>query len=325
MPTPADIALTAPAQFRAELRADVMRGLTASPKQLPPRWLYDPLGSELFEQITQLPEYYPTRTERAILTQHTPAVADLTGARTLIELGSGSSEKTRLLLNALQKRHAPITYAPVDVSASALTHAVAALSADYPDLTVTPLVADFTTSLALPPLPGPRLLAFLGGTFGNLLPDERAVFLHSTRARLAPGDRLLLGVDLVKDPDRLRAAYDDAAGITAAFNLNVLTMLNRELRADFDPDAFEHVALWDPQYEWIEMRLRSRREQTVAVHDLGLHVSFAPGEDLLTEISAKFRPRRLAGELAAAGLEATHWWTDPDHLYGLALVARDDA
>lgn len=189
---------------------------------------------------------------------------------------------------------------------------------------MTPLVADFTTSLTLPPLSGPRLLAFLGGTFGNLLPGERAVFLRSTRARLATGDRLLLGVDLVKDPDRLRAAYDDAAGITAAFNLNVLTMLNRELRADFNPDAFEHVALWEPQREWIEMRLRSRCEQTVTLDDLGLHVSFAPGEDLLTEISSKFRPRRLAGELSAAGLHMTRWWTDPDGLYGLALVARGE-
>ncbi|WP_331732769.1 L-histidine N(alpha)-methyltransferase (plasmid) [Streptomyces sp. NBC_00015] len=324
MSTPADAALTAPTQFRTELRADVTRGLSASPKQLPPRWLYDALGSDLFLKITELPEYYPTRSERAILTQRAAAIADITGARTLIELGSGSSDKTRLLLNALEERHNQITYAPVDISASAMKQAVAALSADYPDLTMTPLVADFTTSLTLPPLPGPRLLAFLGGTFGNLLPDERAVFLRSTRSRLAPGDRILLGVDLVKDPDRLRAAYDDAAGVTAAFNLNVLTMLNRELRADFDPDAFEHVAVWDPHHEWIEMRLRSRREQTVTLDDLGLHVSFASGEYLRTEISSKFRPRRLASELSAAGLHVTNWWTDPDGLYGLALVARDD-
>ncbi|MFF1680752.1 L-histidine N(alpha)-methyltransferase [Streptomyces sp. NPDC058256] len=322
--TDGDATLLQPAQFRAALRSDVTRGLGASPKWLPPRWLYDPLGSELFEQITQLPEYYPTRTERAILTQCSPAVADITGARTLIELGSGSSDKTRLLLNALQERLPGITYAPVDVSASALAQAVAALSTDYPGLTMAPLVADFTTNLALPPLPGPRLLAFLGGTFGNLLPDERAVFLRSLRSRLAPGDRLLLGVDLVKDPDRIRAAYDDAAGVTASFSLNVLTMINRELKADFDLDAFEHVVLWDPQNEWIELRLRSRREQTVVLHDLGLHVRFAPGEDLRTEISAKFRPRRLADEMSKTGLEVTHWWTDPDRLYGLALVARDD-
>lgn len=320
MTTPADTALL-PAHFRTELRTDVTRGLTASPKRLPPRWLYDPLGNELFEQITQLPEYPYTRAERGILAQCGPAVAALTGARTIIELGSGSSEKTRILLNALGGHHTRLTYAPVDVSASALAQAVAALRADYPQLTTVPLVADFTTSLALPPLPGPRLLAFLGGTFGNLLPGERAVFL---RSRLDPGDQLLIGVGLVKDPDRICAAYDDAAGVTAAFNLNVLTMLNRELRADFDLSAFEHVALWDAANDWIEMRLRSRREQTVVLHSLGLQVSFAPGEDLRTEISAKFRPYRLAGEMSQAGLQVSHWFTDPDQLYGLALVARDD-
>ncbi|MHB9863379.1 L-histidine N(alpha)-methyltransferase [Streptomyces sp. YIM S03343] len=323
MPTPADTALL-PARFHAELRADVTRGLTVSPKRLPPRWLYDPLGSELFEQITRLPEYPYTRAERAILTQCGSAVADLTGAHTLIELGSGSSEKTRILLDALGEHHTRLTYAPVDVSTSALTQAVAALSADYPGLALEPLVADFTTGLALPPLPGPRLLAFLGGTFGNLLPGERAVFLRSLRSRLDPGDHLLIGVGLVKDPDRIRAAYDDAAGVTAAFNLNVLTMINRELQADFDLSAFEHVALWDAANEWIETRLRSRREQTVALHGLGLQVSFAPGEDLRTEISAKFRPRRLAEEMSQAGLQVSHWFTDPDQLYGLALVARDD-
>ncbi len=304
----------------AALRADVLKGLTSTPKTLPPKWFYDAKGSELFERITELPEYYPTRAEREILVDRAGEVAAATGARTLVELGSGSSEKTRYLIDALTGLH---TYVPVDVSESALTQAGQALVEARPGLDVHALIADFTGGLALPDTPGPRLLAFLGGTIGNLLPVERAAFLASARSRLSPGDALLLGTDLVKDERVLVAAYDDAAGVTAAFNKNVLTVINRELGADFDPDAFDHVALWDARSEWVEMRLRSRTAQTVKVPALDLAVDFAAGEELRTEVSAKFRREGVRAELAAAGLELAHWWTDGQGRFALSLsVAR---
>ncbi|WP_046734260.1 L-histidine N(alpha)-methyltransferase [Streptomyces humi] len=304
----------------AALRADVLNGLTATPKTLPPKWFYDARGSELFEEITELPEYYPTRAEREILTARSGEIADASGARTLVELGSGSSEKTRLLIDALTALE---VYVPVDVSESALTQAGRALVAERPGLTVHALIADFTGQLALPETPGPRLLAFLGGTVGNLLPAERAVFLARIRRLLAPGDALLLGTDLVKDEGVLVRAYDDAAGVTAEFNKNVLAVVDRELDADFDPDAFDHVALWDPEQEWIEMRLRSRVAQTVKVPALDLAVDFAAGEELRTEVSAKFRRDGVSAELAGAGLELTHWWTDSEGRFALSLsVAR---
>jgi L-histidine N-alpha-methyltransferase len=300
----------------AALRADVQRGLTAAPKALPPKWFYDAHGSELFEQITELPEYYPTRAEREILVNRAGEIAAAAGARTLVELGSGSSEKTRYLIDALTELD---TYVPVDVSESALTQAGQALVAERPRLTVHALIADFTAELSLPDTPGPRLVAFLGGTIGNLLPAERAVFLASVRALLAPGDALLLGTDLVKDEGVLVRAYDDAAGVTALFNKNVLAVVNRELDADFDPGAFDHVALWDPEHEWIEMRLRSRAAQTVKVPALDLAVDFAAGEELRTEVSAKFREEGVRAELSAAGLELTHWWTDAQGRFALSL------
>lgn len=275
----------------AALRADVLHGLTRTPKTLPPKWFYDAYGSELFEKITELPEYYPTRAEREILIRRAPEIAATTGARTLVELGSGSSEKTRYLLDALPGLH---TYVPVDVSESALTQAGHALIEEHPGLDVHALIADFTGGLALPGTPGPRLVAFLGGTIGNLLPTERAAFLTSVRALLSPGDALLLGTDLVKDESVLVAAYDDAAGVTAEFNKNVLAVVNRELGADFDPDTFDHVALWDTEQEWIEMRLRSRTAQTVKIPALDLAVDFADGEELRTEVSAKFREEECA-------------------------------
>ncbi|MGW1051181.1 L-histidine N(alpha)-methyltransferase [Streptomyces sp. NPDC002586] len=299
----------------AALRADVLNGLTDQPKWLPPKWFYDARGSELFEQITELPEYYPTRAEREILATRSGEIAAASGARTLIELGSGSSEKTRHLLDAL----APTAYVPVDVSESALTQAGQALVQDHPDLEVHALIADFTAPLTLPATPGPRLVAFLGGTIGNLLPDERAKFLSSVRSLLLPGDGLLLGTDLVKDERVLVRAYDDAAGVTAAFNKNVLAVVDRELGADFDPDAFDHVALWDAEREWIEMRLRSRVAQTVKVPALDLAVDFAAGEELCTEVSAKFRRDGVTAELAAAELELTHWWTDTEGRFALSL------
>ncbi|MEU9620999.1 L-histidine N(alpha)-methyltransferase [Streptomyces sp. NPDC048155] len=301
----------------AALRADVLHGLTQQPKTLPPKWFYDAHGSELFEEITRLPEYYPTRAEREILIDRAGEIAAASGARTLIELGSGSSEKTRHLLDALPALH---SYVPVDVSESALHGAADALLAQRPALCVHALIADFTGGLALPGTPGPRLVAFLGGTIGNLLPDERSGFLKSVRSLLSPGDALLLGTDLVKDEEVLVAAYDDAAGVTAEFNKNVLRVVDRELGADFDPADFDHVALWDPEREWIEMRLRARAALTVKVPDLDLVVAFEAGEELRTEVSAKFREEGVRAELNAAGLRMDRWWTDSGDRFALSLA-----
>ncbi|MFF3391988.1 L-histidine N(alpha)-methyltransferase [Streptomyces sp. NPDC002669] len=308
----------------AALRADVLHGLSRHPKTLPPKWFYDARGSELFEEITRLPEYYPTRAEREILVDRSGEIAAASGARTLIELGSGSSEKTRHLLDALPGLH---SYVPVDVSESALRGAAGSLLTERPELSVHALVADFTGGLALPGTPGPRLVAFLGGTIGNLLPEERAVFLRSVRSLLSPGDALLLGTDLVKDEEVLVAAYDDAAGVTAEFNRNVLRVVNRELGADFDPAGFDHVARWDPEREWIEMRLRAREAHSVKIPELDLLVSFEAGEELRTEVSAKFRREGVRAELAAAGLRLDRWWTDAGGRFALSssTVVREPA
>ena len=312
-----------PAGYRAaSLRADAQAGLTATPKWLPPKWFYDAQGSALFEKITELPEYYPTRAERSILRAVAPEIAALSKASSLVELGSGSSEKTRLLLSALRDTGTLRAYVPVDVSESALTGAGDALAAEYPELAVHAVVADFGQDLGIPDGSAddvPRLVAFLGSTIGNMVPAERAGFLRRVRAGLAPGDSFLLGTDMVKDPAVLVPAYDDAAGVTAAFNKNVLAVLNAELGADFDLDAFEHVAVWDAAHEWIEMRLRATAAQTVRVRDLGLTVSFAAGEELRTEVSAKFREAGVRAELAAAGLEMRSWWTDEGGQFGLSL------
>ncbi|MDW6065244.1 L-histidine N(alpha)-methyltransferase [Streptomyces sp. FXJ1.4098] len=319
--SPFTITRTLPADATAAaLRADVAEGLTRTPKQLPPKWFYDARGSELFERITELPEYYPTRAEREILVARAAEIAAATRARTLVELGSGSSEKTRHLLRALPDLHA---YVPVDVSESALTLAGRALLAEHPELTVHALVADFLEGLALPQdTPGPRLVAFLGGTIGNLLPVERAGFLTSVSALLAPGDALLLGTDLVKDEATLVAAYDDAQGVTAEFNKNVLAVLDRELGADFDPADFDHVALWDAEHEWIEMRLRARGAITAKIPALDLAVHLAAGEEIRTEVSAKFRRERVRAELTAAGLQPRRWWTDGEGRFALSLAVR---
>ncbi|MFF5931461.1 L-histidine N(alpha)-methyltransferase [Streptomyces hydrogenans] len=308
----------APDAAAADLRADVLHGLTRSPKELPPKWFYDARGSELFDAITRLPEYYPTRAEREILIARAPEIAAATGARTLVELGSGSSEKTRFLIDALLPGLA--AYVPVDVSESALTGAAEALLADRPGLRVHALVADFTRSVALPETPGPRLVAFLGGTIGNLLPQERRSFLRAVRGMTAAGDGFLLGTDLVKDESTLVAAYDDAAGVTAEFNKNVLAVIDRELGADADPDDFDHVARWDREREWIEMRLRARHALTVKIPDLDLVVPFEAGEELRTEVSAKFRQEGVRAELAAAGFELTRWWTDEEGRFALSLA-----
>jgi L-histidine N-alpha-methyltransferase len=303
-----------------ELRCDVRTGLTAAAKWLPPKWFYDARGSRLFEDITRLSEYYPTRTERLILDRHAADVARLTGAKTLIELGSGSSEKTRLLLDALTAHGSLGAFVPVDVSASALEEAIERLTAAYPGLAVRGIVADFTRHLEHLPAGGDRLIAFLGGTIGNFGPDERAAFFAGLRSVLGAGEHLLLGADLVKDPAILVPAYDDSAGVTAEFNRNVLHVVNRELDADFDVDAFEHVAIWDAEHEWIEMRLRATRPMRVTIRGLDLTVDFAQGEEMRTEISAKFRRDGLERELTAAGFALEQYWTDPAGLFALCLA-----
>ena len=302
------------------LRSDVLAGLTAEPKTLPPKWFYDARGSELFEQITALPEYYPTRAEREILATHASELARSTDATTLVELGSGSSEKTRLLLTALREHGTLDTFVPLDVSGSALRESAAAIASDYPGLRVHGVLGDFTEHLDLLPGSAPRLVAFLGGTIGNLVPAERAKFLAGVRSVLNAGEWLLLGTDLVKDPGTLVRAYDDAAGVTAEFNRNVLRVLNRELNADFDVDAFEHLSVWDTDREWIEMRLRATRPMRVHVRDLDLTVEFADGEQMRTEVSAKFRQDGVRAELADSGFELVSWLTDSAGRFALSLA-----
>ena len=291
---------------RLALREEALHGLTSTPKELPPKWFYDRRGSELFEAITRLPEYYLTRAERSILERRADEIAGLTEATTLIELGSGTSDKTRLLLDALSPRR----FVPFDVSEETLHSSAERLALRYPRLEVAALVGDF--DLPLPPLPAgePRLLAFLGSTIGNLLPARRTVFLADVAASLDEGDWFLLGADLVKSPARLVAAYNDPTGVTREFNLNVLRVLNRELDADFDLSAFEHVARWNAEAEWMEIYLRSNRRQTVRLAALELEVAFDAGELMRTEISAKFHLASLADELEEAGLATQRCWTD---------------
>jgi L-histidine Nalpha-methyltransferase len=307
------------------LANDVLDGLTKPFKELSPKHLYDARGSELFERICELPEYYPTRAERTILEQSSAEIAELTGAVELVELGSGTAAKTRVLLDALAQAGTLVRYVPVDVTESMVRECAAALTEEYPGLRVHGVIGDFERHLEhIPPAEGPRIVAFLGGTIGNFPPGSRRRFLREIARLLGPEDYLLMGTDLVKDPSVLEAAYDDSAGVTAEFNLNVLRVLNRELDADFDPDDFEHVALFDRKHEWIEMRLRARREHSTHVRGLDLHVHFDAGEELRTEISAKFTPERLEGDLAAAGLELASWMTDPDALFALTLSRKPD-
>ncbi|WP_433601373.1 L-histidine N(alpha)-methyltransferase [Nocardia sp. CA-135953] len=304
------------------LRADAMLGLTADPKWLPPKWFYDARGSELFEKITELPEYYPTRTERALLERVVGEIARTAQAEVLVELGSGSAAKTRLLLSASTAEGPLKTYVPQDVSSSALRAAAAEIAAEFPGLAVHGVVSDFTDTLHNLPRGGRRMIAFLGGTIGNLVPAERAEFLSSIHEVLEPGEQLLLGAGLVIDPAVLVPAYDDAAGVTAEFNRNVLHVLNSRLDADFEPDKFAHVAVWDTEDQWIEMRLEATEDMTVQVRELDLTVQFARGEQMRTEISAKFRIDGLDAELAAAGFETEQVWTDPDDRFALVLAAR---
>jgi L-histidine N-alpha-methyltransferase len=309
-----------PGSYLATLRADVRAGLTATPKTLPPKYFYDARGSELFDDITRLPEYYLTRAETAILRQRAGQIAELSQCESLVELGSGTSAKTRLLLQALVDGGTLREFVPFDVDPAVLTEASEALTAEYPGVKIAPFTGDFERDLGAIPATGRRTIAFIGSTIGNLEPEARTAFLTQVSAALRPGDTFLLGTDLVKDPGRLLAAYDDAAGVTAEFNRNILKVVNRELDADFEVEEFRHVAVWDAANEWIEMRLRPEREQTVTIKDLDLTVTFAAGEDLRTEISAKFRRDSIEAELAAVGLRTLQFWTDPAGDFGLMLA-----
>ena len=306
----------------AALRRDVLDGLCRSPKSLPPKWFYDSTGSDLFDRITRLPEYYPTRAEADILRSHASDIAAATAADTLVELGSGTSEKTRLLLDALSRRGSLRKFVPFDVDAGILQTAGIAIQREYPGVEIAAVCGDFEEHLAQIPVGGRRLFAFLGSTIGNLSAEPRAQFLTALASVLKPGDSLLLGTDLVKDVGRLIRAYDDSAGVTAQFNRNVLTVVNRELDADFDESAFAHVARWNAEEQRIEMWLRTQRPQQVRIAALDVTVDFAAGEEILTEVSCKFRAESVASELAAAGLRRTHWWTDAAGDFGLSLAVK---
>lgn len=305
------------------LREDVRGGLTATPKELPPKWFYDEHGCELFDKITRLPEYYPTEREREILRREAATIARTSGADALVELGSGTSDKTRVLLDAMADSGQLARFLPFEISETTLRDACEAIRGEYPGLAVHGTVGDFDHHLDEIPREGRRLVAFLGGTIGNFPPSERARFLEELAGNLRPGDSLLLGTDLVKDVGRLEAAYDDEAGITAEFNRNVLKVVNRELDADFEPAQFEHVARFDEDNEWIEMRLRSLIDQTIRVRALDLEVAFEDGEEMRTEISAKFRRAGVEQELSDAGLRLERWMTDPAGDFALSLAFRD--
>jgi L-histidine Nalpha-methyltransferase len=306
------------------LANDVLDGLTRPFKELPPKHFYDARGSELFEQICELPSYYPTRTERRILEDRAQEIVDATGAGELVELGSGSAEKARILLGAMAVAGTLQRYVPLDVSERVVEEAAIALVDEYEGLRVHGVIGDFQRHLHRVPRNGAdrRLVALLGGTIGNFPPGTRRALLRDIASLLGPDDRLLLGTDLVKDPAVIEAAYDEPEGITAEFNRNVLHVINRELGANFSPDAFDHVAFFDRRHDWVEMRLRARRPCSVLIGDLGLRVDFAAGEELRTEISAKFTRERIEADFAAAGLELDRWFTDPDQLFALSLARR---
>jgi L-histidine N-alpha-methyltransferase len=301
---------------------DVRRGLSQHPRTLPPKWLYDDRGSQLFDEITRLPEYYPFNAERAILTAHADEIVTASAATTLVELGSGTSEKTRLLLDAFTRTGQLTRFAPVDVSEQTLRDAAEVIAQRYPGLEVAAVVGDFTLHLAHLPKGGRRMVAFLGGTIGNLYLEERRAFLGALADLLEPGDSMLLGTDLVKSADRLIAAYNDDQGVTDAFIRNSLLVLNRELGADFDPEAFSYVPFWDPHMERMDMRLRSEAPQRVSIPGADLVLDIAVGEELRVEISTKFRVSKIASELEQAGFVVTRVWTDPAHEFALTLATK---
>jgi len=312
-----------PEDLALALREDVRRGLTATPKQLPPKWFYDDRGCELFEAITRLPEYYPTETERGILAAQAGSIAGASGADTIVELGSGRSDKTRTLLDAFEATGQLRRFVPFEVNESTVRASCLSIAEEYPGLAVHAVVGDFERHLSKIPRGGRRMIALLGSTIGHFVPAERTQFLTDLADGMSPGDSLLLGTDLVKDIGRLEAAYDDSQGITAEFNLNVLRVMNRELGSDFDLDGFSHRALFDPDEEWIEMRLVARHEQHVWVKALHLGVHFDAGEEMRTEISAKFRREGIEAELAAVGLDVRSWMTDPGGDFALSLAVAE--
>lgn len=309
--------------FRRTLEADVRAGLGSTPKWLPPKYFYDDRGSELFERITRLPEYYVTRAETALLEDHAHELVNGLGVQELVELGSGSSRKTRLLLEAVRE-YGGTRYVAFDVSEDALLGAASALQEDYDWLEFTGVIGDFERHLPQIPREGPGLVAFIGSTIGNQHPDERVPFLRQVRSAMRPDDHFLLGVDLVKDVAVLEAAYDDAAGVTAEFNRNVLHVLNRELDGDFPVDAFRHRAFFDRENSWIEMRLVAERDVDVRLAAIDLEVSFAAGEELRTELSCKFTRASVERALNAAGFRMERWIQGPDAAFGLALAAPAD-
>jgi L-histidine N-alpha-methyltransferase len=308
------------------LAYDVLDGLTRPFKEIPPKHFYDARGSELFERICELPEYYPTRVEREILVARAGEIVERTGAGELVELGSGSAEKARILLEAMSSAGTLRRYVPLDVSESALEAAALELVDEFEELTVHGVIGDFERHLDRVPRrragDPPRIVALLGGTIGNFPPGTRRRMLREIGKLLGPGDRLLLGTDLVKDPRVLEAAYDDSQGVTAEFNRNVLRVINRELDADFWPEAFEHVAFFDRTHEWVEMRLRAVRPCSVRIAALGLRVEFAAGEEVRTEISSKFTRARVEADFEAAGLGLECWHTDRDRLFAVSLARR---
>jgi L-histidine N-alpha-methyltransferase len=302
------------------MAADVRAGLTCPFKELSPRYFYDERGSELFERITELPEYYPTRCERAILESRSDEIVAAAEPCTLIELGSGSAAKTRVLLDAMAAAGCLETYCPVDISEQITRDTARRIAEEYAGIDVRGLVCDFELDLERLPVGGPRMIALLGGTIGNFAPQQRAGFLRRVCNLLGPEDTFLLGTDLVKDRETLEAAYDDSQGVTAEFNKNALAVVNRELDADFDLDLFEHRAYWDPENLWVDIRLRSVARQVVHIAALDLTVTFDAGEEMRTEISTKFAREGLAGIYAEAGLVMASWWTDPEGLYALSLA-----
>jgi len=307
----------------ADLESDARSGLARAFKELPPKYFYDERGSQLFEQITELPEYYPTRAERAILERESASIIRAADPEYLVELGSGSASKTRSLLAAMSTAGRNRTYVPVDISEEITRETAAQLGGEFPELRIHGVVCDFESDLEwLPRGEGRRTIAFLGGTIGNFAPDARVAFLTRIAGLLNEGDHLLLGTDLVKDTGRLEAAYNDSAGVTAEFNKNVLRVLNRELEADFDPGAFEHRAFYDEPRERIDIRLRSLVDQPVTLAALDLTIDFERGEEMRTELSCKFSRESLAACYTEAGLELVEWWTDPDEQFALSLAGR---
>jgi L-histidine N-alpha-methyltransferase len=302
---------------------EVREGLSRRPlPELPCKYLYDERGSALFEAITELPEYYPTRTERALIEAHASAIVEATAPRELAELGSGAGRKLRLFLDAMRSRGSLERVALVEINEGYLAQSIAELQRDYPEAAVRGIVGDFQHDLEALGPGGGRLLLFLAGTIGNLHPDELPAFLRSAAATLAPGDGFLLGVDLVKDPARLHAAYNDSAGVTAEFNRNILRVLNRRLRADFDPGDFEHRAFYDPERQWIEMRLRARRPLVARVPAAGIRLALAAGDEIRTELSCKYTRESLTARLAGTGLVLERWFTDPEELFASVLLRR---